>query len=357
MRNMKTRFLAGFLAIVMGIGLGVSVPAGTSKAAGKNYVVVIDPGHGGDNTGANLYGANEKDMNLVTANAMYQTLTQFENVTVHMTRTGDQSLSLDERAAIAKSLNADFLFSLHYNAAADHERYGAEVYTSVAAPYNALGYQFGVIQLAEMHAKGMFIRGVKARRADNGSDYYGVIRGATARGIPSVIIEHCHVDQTDDHNRCILPEQQQAFGVADAIAVAKYFGLRSPSLGMDFTGYPKAAVNTSAIVPATIDEMTPPDFVSLTQTASDADNGTVTFHATATDVDDAIIYYDYSLDGGVTFSTPRQPWAGADPINNSSSPSMQVVIPVTPGTNANVILRVHNMFDRTSISDPAAVSW
>lgn len=346
-----------FLCAIMAMGMVLGIMPQNAQAANKNYVVVIDPGHGGDNSGANEYGPIEKDMTLTTAYAMYNALSQYDNVTVYMTRTADQSLSLDERAAFAKNVNADFLFSIHYNASGDHGRYGSEVYTSVAPPYNAQGYQFGVLQLAEMQARGMFIRGVKARRGNDGTDYYGVIRGATARGIPSVIIEHCHLDQPDDHAKCIDLTQQAAYGVADATAVAKYFGLRSTALGVDYSNYPKVNVNQNAVVPATLDELTPPEAVTLTQVSADSSNGEVTFDAAAVDSDDAIIYYDYSIDGGVTFSSPRMPWAGTNAIANAYQQNMRITIPLTPGSDVNVILRAHNMFDRTTLSAPVHVVW
>ncbi|MDE6063579.1 MAG: N-acetylmuramoyl-L-alanine amidase, partial [Lachnospiraceae bacterium] len=50
-------------------------------------VIVIDPGHGGKNLGADYNGFLEKEMNMTVANAMYEELTKYEGITVYMTHT------------------------------------------------------------------------------------------------------------------------------------------------------------------------------------------------------------------------------------------------------------------------------
>lgn len=125
-------------------------------------VIVIDPGHGGENRGGEVPGQFlEKELTLQTAQAMKQTLEQFEGVEVYLTRTTDQELSLEERAQIAKAYGADFLFSLHYNMSSEHNLYGSEVWTSAFGQYYSAGQTFGRLQLAEMAGKGQYIRGVK----------------------------------------------------------------------------------------------------------------------------------------------------------------------------------------------------
>ena len=75
-----------------------------TEAAGKNVVVVIDPGHGGEgekNLGAQYNGFSEKELTLKVANAMKNELEQYENVTVYLTRTEDVKISLEDRAEFA----------------------------------------------------------------------------------------------------------------------------------------------------------------------------------------------------------------------------------------------------------------
>ena len=218
---------------------GNSLPAQAAPRAqetGERVVIVIDPGHGGDNEGTLEGPAQEKKMTMVTALAMYEELTKYDNVDVYLTHTDDVTMSLADRAQFAADRNADFLFSIHYNASMDHDLFGSEVWISSVQPYNAYGYQFGWEQMQQMQDMGLFLRGVKTKLKDNGDDYYGIIRESTSRSIPSAIIEHCHVDESRDTPYCQTEEDWKKFGREDALSVAKYFGLSSASLGVDYSG-------------------------------------------------------------------------------------------------------------------------
>ena len=73
--------------------LGISVLTGF-KVQADNIVVVIDPGHGGSNLGAEIDGRIEKDMNLKVAKAMYKHLSLYEGVDVYLTHEEDEGLTL-----------------------------------------------------------------------------------------------------------------------------------------------------------------------------------------------------------------------------------------------------------------------
>ena len=106
----------------------------------EKAVIVIDPGHGGTNTGTNTSGPVEKNLNLITAQAMYAELSKYDNCTVYMTRTADVDMTLAERAQFAQNVGANFLFSIHYNASSDHKSYGAEVLVQKTTPLNIIVY-------------------------------------------------------------------------------------------------------------------------------------------------------------------------------------------------------------------------
>ncbi|UII57100.1 N-acetylmuramoyl-L-alanine amidase [Cytobacillus spongiae] len=78
--------------------------------------IVIDPGHGGADAGAVYKGNYEKDFNLAVARIVQQKLLRDYVVDVIMTRTGDQTISLNERTALANVKKADFFLSIHHNA-------------------------------------------------------------------------------------------------------------------------------------------------------------------------------------------------------------------------------------------------
>ena len=90
----------------------VAIQTTMSVQAAEPLVVVIDPGHGGDNLGTDYLPIPEKDYDFIVAMYMKAYLEQYQDVKVYLTRTGDVAMSHKERAQFAKSVNADFLFSL-----------------------------------------------------------------------------------------------------------------------------------------------------------------------------------------------------------------------------------------------------
>lgn len=79
--------------------------------------IFIDPGHGGNDPGATAYGLKEKDLTLHIAREMNRILTEeYEGVVTKMSRTGDETVSLNERTNAANRWNADFYLSIHINA-------------------------------------------------------------------------------------------------------------------------------------------------------------------------------------------------------------------------------------------------
>ena len=129
-KNRIRRALCTGLAVALAALLWSPMEAAAAlrlQNTGEKVVVVIDPGHGGENLGTTENGHEEKSMTLVTALAMYEELLLYEGVEVHMTRTEDKDMTLKERAEFAKSVDADFLFSIHYNASEYHDAYGSEV--------------------------------------------------------------------------------------------------------------------------------------------------------------------------------------------------------------------------------------
>ena len=76
--------------------------------------IVIDPGHGGEEHGAHgPEGALEKDITLGVARRLKGAIEQQLGIRVVLTRTADQTVRLDERAAIANNNKADLFISLH----------------------------------------------------------------------------------------------------------------------------------------------------------------------------------------------------------------------------------------------------
>ena len=99
----------------------------------KVKTIVIDPGHGGHDTGAlGPTGLQEKDVNLKIAKALKSKIERDGNkigiTRVFLTRDDDRFIPLEERTAIAKKLNTDLFVSIHCNAARNKNAYGIETY-------------------------------------------------------------------------------------------------------------------------------------------------------------------------------------------------------------------------------------
>ncbi len=104
-------------------------PAMLASPATGVRTIVIDPGHGGDELGAQgSRGTLEKDVTLSVARRLRTLIESRLGLRVFLTRDDDRTMTLDERTAYANSQRADVFVSLHANAAVRPALKGAEVY-------------------------------------------------------------------------------------------------------------------------------------------------------------------------------------------------------------------------------------
>jgi N-acetylmuramoyl-L-alanine amidase len=98
--------------------------------------IVIDAGHGGEEQGARgPQGTLEKDVTLTVARRLKGAIEARLGARVILTRDGDQTIGLDERAAVANNNKADIFISLHANASVRASAAGAEVFYLSLADY------------------------------------------------------------------------------------------------------------------------------------------------------------------------------------------------------------------------------
>ncbi|MPZ17702.1 MAG: hypothetical protein GEV06_07310 [Luteitalea sp.] len=115
-----------------------ALPAGEPPplltAAPGIRTIVLDPGHGGAETGARGPGGTfEKEITLVVARQLKTLIENKLGLRVLLTRSSDETMSLDQRAAFANNNKADLFISLHTNASMQSDVSGAEVlYLSLA---------------------------------------------------------------------------------------------------------------------------------------------------------------------------------------------------------------------------------
>jgi N-acetylmuramoyl-L-alanine amidase len=98
-------------------------------AISKIRRIVVDPGHGGHDSGAvGPSGLQEKDVVLAIGLKLRELLKDELGLDVVMTRSADVFIPLEERTAIANKVNADLFLSVHANAAPNRNASGIETY-------------------------------------------------------------------------------------------------------------------------------------------------------------------------------------------------------------------------------------
>ncbi len=196
-------------------------------------VVVIDPGHGGTNTGTKSIadGTEEKDFTLDWAKRLEPLLTN-DGWRVFLTRTNDADFGLGDRVAFADAHKADLFISLHFNSAAPNQtQSGLEtfcvtptgmastltreykdnpelVYTNNVFDEQNLQYALR-LHRAVLRVSGTADRGVRRAR------FLTVLRGQSR---PAVLIEGGYLSNPQEARRIADPEYRQK--LADAVAEA-----------------------------------------------------------------------------------------------------------------------------------------
>lgn len=309
----------------------------------EDVVIVIDPGHGGDQEGGMYDAFVEKDMTLITAKAMKEELEKYEGVQVYLTRDDDRKMTLEDRVDYAKAANADMLFCLHYNLSRDHNTlFGAECWVSAFERYYSEGYTFADVEIKALENLGLYSRGIKTRLNDEGTDYYGILRHAREQDLTCVLIEHCHMDHANDRPFCEGREQWETFGRLDADCAAKYFHLRSEILGTDYRNY--QTLNVPIPEGVMRPDTTEPDVCMIEVTDQEPETGMITVSLAAADYDSGMLYYDYSYDGGETFSS-RLAW------KDKAADTITFTMQAPPHIIPQIVVRAYNGYDLYTTSN------
>jgi N-acetylmuramoyl-L-alanine amidase len=211
-------------------------------------IVVIDAGHGGRDPGAiSLSGeVAEKDLALALGRELRDALVKRGRVRVAMTRDDDRYLTLDERAAVPRRLNAAMFVSLHMDSAPNPLARGATVYSlsdiasdaeaaRLAASENrgareeaAGGNVEALLSDLAMQAQMSASADLAVRFVDKSSGRFElrpnphrfaafhVLRRADA---PAVLFEAGYISNVDDAALLRLPQQRSKIALALAQAI------------------------------------------------------------------------------------------------------------------------------------------
>ncbi|HLT39507.1 MAG TPA: N-acetylmuramoyl-L-alanine amidase [Enhygromyxa sp.] len=126
-------FLLGLSAIAAGAGLvrPSRVLAAPKPVIEQGFLLVIDPGHGGENLGCQAHGGglHEKQVTLELARSLAGRVVELmPHAQVLLTREADETLHLSQRTAFANACKADLFLSLHCNASPHADQTGFETF-------------------------------------------------------------------------------------------------------------------------------------------------------------------------------------------------------------------------------------
>lgn len=188
------------------------------------YTVIIDAGHGGNDTGAIGYRKlREKDITLNMALVTKATIESLsDNIVVVLTRSDDSYVSLKDRTKIAKSVKGDLFISIHCDAIHKSKVKGTTVY--VQKRMNSKNYAFenykqsvkiGLMlgDLLEEKLK-LKSRGLKFNN-------YQVLR-ETLGHMPSILIETGYITNNEEA-KYFIEKGQKGIGITTGLAVVNYF--------------------------------------------------------------------------------------------------------------------------------------
>ena len=222
--------------------------SGNTSRGNKKYTIVVDPGHGGRDSGARGNGYNEKDIALQVATRLANNLRQDYNVI--MTRDSDFFVPLDTRAKIGNDANADFFISIHLNSGSSSSANGTEVFyfskkdqgsyaTQVAKFENKVDGSYGDVPFSDFILNDIFYRkNQKTSQAIAESVLDGLINltGLRRRGVfganfavlrgsnsPSILVELGFMNNYSDLSQYLTPDGQERAANAIGSAIRSYF--------------------------------------------------------------------------------------------------------------------------------------
>ena len=224
-----------------------SQPSNISRG-NKKYTIVVDPGHGGHDSGARGNGYNEKDIALQVATRLANNLRQDYNVI--MTRDSDFFVPLDTRAKIGNDANADFFISIHLNSGSSSSANGTEVFyfskkdqgsyaAQVAKFENKVDGSYGDVPFSDFILNDIFykknqktsqaiaesvlnnlINTTGLRRRGVFGANFAVLRGSNS---PSILVELGFMNNYSDLSQYLTPDGQERAANAIGSAIRSYF--------------------------------------------------------------------------------------------------------------------------------------
>lgn len=201
----------------------------------KAGVIVIDPGHGGTDTGCHgALNRHEKELALEISRQVFLDLV-LKGYQVLMTRTGDNALTLTERTERATAWGADLFVSIHLNSSVSGEARGPETYVLAVPGYHSTnatpeGEADGKINVGNRFDDANIVLGhavhaelARETRLDRGlrRARFQVLRDAPC---PAVLVECGYLTNAEEEKRLVNPAQRDKLAAAIARGIDTYCG-------------------------------------------------------------------------------------------------------------------------------------
>jgi len=229
--------------------------ANPSGQASSIFTVVLDPGHGGIDSGAvGVSGVEEKEIVLNFAETLREELEKYANIRVEMTREDDVFVRLQSRVQIARQLNAQLFVSLHADSVRESYVRGATVYTISDKASDAIAAQLAsnenasdtiagieydgpvsavgdiLVDLARRETVGLSVQFARltinhlteATQTNKNPHRYAGFRVLKAPDVPSVLVELGYLSNQEDEKQLQDPQWRQNVATELAQAIAEF---------------------------------------------------------------------------------------------------------------------------------------
>ena len=189
----------------------------------RGSVILLDPGHGGNDPGALGLGGGVYESNVNYALAYYTKLAlESKGATVYMTRGGDANVELEDRKSMVRSLKPDLFVSIHCNGNTDKNKIGTSVYYYKPFSYKLANSIYN--QLLSVFKNNLYYG--QSNLYDDISDgtVYYPFSVARLEDCPSVLIETGYITNDSECLKLIDSSNQQRLANAIATGIESSLG-------------------------------------------------------------------------------------------------------------------------------------
>ena len=222
------KYTVVFFSVLMMCLPGFSIYAQPAK-----HIVVIDPAHGGEETGSiGIDKVAEKNLTLAIALALQKELARESNMEVFLTRDSDKTLSLDERKKNIMKIKPAMVLSLHINAGFGRTSSGFELYypgfkninvprkgdkgAVVGAENQHLNDTVKLARLVQKNLDGLFPRKGRGLREAG-------VPLAEGLSVPVLVVELGFATNSDDKKKLASDKTQKEIAKALAKSIKSFF--------------------------------------------------------------------------------------------------------------------------------------